>query len=351
MPYGMGGAGSYFVGCVAFTLPTYHTFLQCEEIDIMLQNTSSYSENTNAPAGYRIRLGSNTWCYAMADSVGLETWVGRFAEIMELNVCRVKNETKRIYFDNHDENNKPGHTDTREVPDNGWKCHDLNTLNIWYHDHIPDVICGVKTFDNPEAEILTMWNALYPIYRESITLGGLPFHAGLVERDGRGVILAGPGNRGKSTCCSRLPDSWVPLCDDETLVILDKVGNFRAHPFPTWSDHLWRESEKTWNVQYSVPISGVFFIEQSEVDEVIPLGEGESTSYICQSAMQVCRKYWKRADQGYQRTFRRNLFDNACEMAKKMPAFRIRVSLYGRFWEEIDRALSGGKGRTNAIPL
>lgn len=312
----------------------------------MLQITPSYSKNKkdHASTGYRLRLGSNTWCYVMADSVALEPWVGKFAEIMELNICRVKNETKRIYFDNHDENNKSGPTESPEGPNNGWKCHDLNTLNIWYHDHIPDVICRVKTFDNPETEILTMWNALYPIYRESINLGGLPFHGGLVERDGMGVILAGPGNRGKSTCCSRLPDSWMPLCDDETLVVLDNGGNFRAHPFPTWSDHLWRGSEKTWNVQYSIPISGVFFIEHAEVDEAIPLGQGESAASINQSAAQVCRKYWKNADQGYQRAFRKNLFDNACEMAKKIPAFRLRVSLHGRFWEEIERALSNRIG-------
>jgi len=184
-----------------------------------------------------------------------------------------------------------------------------------------------------------MWNALYPIYRESIDQGGLPFHAGLVELDGRGIILAGPGDTGKSTCCSRLPDYWNPLCDDEVLVVLDNEGNFRAHPFPTWSDYLWGESEKTCNVQRSVPVSGVFFIEQSQIDEALPLGQGKSAVYMNESATQVCRRFWRGADNEYKRTFRKNMFNNACKMAKKIPAFRLRVSLHGRFWEEIERVL------------
>ena len=129
------------------------------------------------------------------------------------------------------------------------------------------------------------------------------------------------------------------MCDDEVLVVFDNQENFRAHPFPTWSDYLWRGSEKTWNVQYSVPLCGVFFIEQSEVDEVVPLGKCESAVYMNESSTQVCRKYWGRADNEYQRTFRKNLFVNACGMAKKIPAFRLRVSLHGRFWEEIERIL------------
>ena len=120
---------------------------------------------------------------------------------------------------------------------------------------------------------------------------------------------------------------------------MDNEGNFRAHPFPTWSDYLWKVSEKTYNVQRSVLVSGVFFIEQSEVDEAIPLGEGKAAVYMNESATQVCRRFWRSADNEYKRTFRRNLFNNACEMTKKIPAFRLRVSLHGRFWEEIERAL------------
>lgn len=295
--------------------------------------------NYHPQGGYRIQLSNNIWWYVTAGSEEVRPWVKKLAGILELDVCTCDGGKKIIYSINRYENNKSCHTGTPETSNNGWKCHDMNTLCVWYHNDSPDVICKVKPFDTPETEIVTMWNALYPIYQESIHLGGLPFHAGLIELDGRGVIIAGPGNTGKSTCCSRLPGHWNPMCDDETLVLLDNEGNFKAHPFPTWSDYLWRGSEKTWNVQRSVPISGVFFIEQSEDDEAIPLGQGKAAVYINESATQVCRKYWRRADSEYQRKFRRNLFVNACGMAKQIPAFRLRVSLHGRFWEEIERAL------------
>lgn len=290
--------------------------------------------------GYPLRLGNSLWWYITADSKGLEPWVDELARMMGLNVSKGNDGTKLIYSFDNDENTDLDHHEIRGAQDNdGWKCLDLNTLCVWYHDDIPDIICKVKPFDSRETEIVNMWNALYPIYRESINRGGLPFHAGLVELDGRGVVLAAPGDTGKTTCCSRLPDYWNPLCDDEALVVVDNEGNFRAHPFPTWSDYLWRGSEKTWNVQRSVPLCGVFFIEQSEVDKAVALGEGKAAVYMNESATQVCRKYWRRADNEYQRTFRRDLFVNACEMAKRVPAFRLRVNLHGRFWEEIERAL------------
>ena len=169
--------------------------------------------------------------------------------------------------------------------------------------------------------------------------GGLPFHAGLVELDGLGVLLAASGDKGKSTCCRRLPDYWKPLCDDEALVVLDKQKKYRVHPFPTWSDYLWNRSKKTWKVQYSVPLSGVFFLEQSEADEVVPVGEGQATVLLSESAMQICQKFWKSLDREDQRLFRKELFNNACEMAKQIPAYLLRVSRNGRFWEKIEQVL------------
>jgi len=276
-------------------------------------------------------------------SVALQPWVEKLAGIMELDASQGENGARRISFIASDE----GRSDPpymREVTTNDWKCQNMGTLSVWYHKDNPDTICTVKPFNIPETEIVTMWNALYPIYRGSIDQGGLPFHAGLVELDGRGIILAGAGDTGKSTCCRRLPDYWDALCDDEVLVVLDNEGNFRAHPFPTWSDYLWRGSEKTFNVQRSIPVSGVFFIEQSEIDGATPLGQGQSAVYMNESATQVCRRFWRSADNEYKRAFNRNLFNNACEVAKKIPAFRLRVSLHGRFWEEVEQVLGGIRG-------
>jgi hypothetical protein len=34
------------------------------------------------------------------------------------------------------------------------------------------------------------------------------------------------------------------------------------------------------------------------------------------------------------------LFENATELAKAVPAFRLQVSLEGRFWEEMEKVLN-----------
>jgi len=214
-----------------------------------------------------------------------------------------------------------------------------HTLRIWCHNDIPEFECEVLFNKGAKIEFLNMWHALLPIYQQSISQGGLPMHAGLVEVDGQGFALAASGDIGKSTCCRRLPDAWRPLCDDEMLVVLDKEKKYRAHPFPTWSDYLWQQSEKTWNVQCSVPLSGIFFLEKSETDEVEPVGEGEAAMLMTDSAMQICEKFWRNKDKEDQKEFREQLFNNSCKMAKKIPAYRLKVSLEGRFWKKMEEAI------------
>ena len=170
-------------------------------------------------------------------------------------------------------------------------------------------------------------------------MGGLPFHAALVECAGRGILLAAKGGGGKTTCSSRLPDQWKILCDDENLVVLDENKVYRVHPFPTWNDYVMKRSENTWDVQYSVPFSGIFFIEQSESDEVIPLSVGQTSVQMTRSVTQVLGRLWNNLPREEQKITMRDIFNNAFEMAKVVPAFRLRVSLDGRFWEEIEKVL------------
>lgn len=136
-----------------------------------------------------------------------------------------------------------------------------------------------------------------------------------------------------------MPDYWNPLGDDEALVVYDHENEYRVHPFPTWSEYLWKSSNKSWNVQYSVPVCAIFFLEQAESDEVIPLGDGMAAVSINQSATQVSRKFWRRLDNDTKRPLATLQFHNACMMAKTIPCFTLRQSLNGRFWEEIEKTL------------
>lgn len=195
--------------------------------------------------------------------------------------------------------------------------------------------------DDQNTAIVNMLNVLFPIYQNSILKGGLPFHTAFLELNGHGVLLAASGDTGKSTCYSRVPHPWKGLCDDEVLIVLDPTNKqYRAHPFPTWSDYLMNRCNPTWNVQYSVPLSGLFFIEQATVDEATPLGQGESLMRINESATQTCRRFLNRMDPSEKSRQRSIIFDNAWQLAKAVPAFRLGVTLEGTFWKEIERVMN-----------
>ena len=172
-------------------------------------------------------------------------------------------------------------TKFKDLPREGWKFYVLKSLHLLSNRNVPDVICKIGDEDGFEMDIIRMCQSLHPIYQGVQASGGLPFHAGLVEWNSHGVLLAAPGNTEKSTCCSRLPHPWHALCDDEALIVHDEhKKRYLAHPFPTWSDYIFQRSERTWDVQRHVPLSAIFFLEQSETDEVVRIGEGQAYRYL-----------------------------------------------------------------------
>lgn len=288
--------------------------------------------------------GSSWWLSGTHDHIG---WVGKLATIMELKESRLNGSPKLIFYA-RGAPNSPAVIATTCVAaklsfraiNTGWSIDHPSSLHVWCADNIPDVICELNNNEGDKIQIINMWYSLLPIYQRSIFKGGLPLHAGLVELDGLGVLLIASSDKGKSTCCLRLPDYWKPLCDDEALIVLDKQKKYRVHPFPTWSDYLLKRAKNTWNVQYSVPLSGVFFLEQSETDELTPAGEGQAALLMSESSSQICHKFWRTLDIEDQRLFRNELFNNACDMAKHIPAYNLSVSRHGRFWEKIEQVLS-----------
>jgi len=298
--------------------------------------------------GYCLHLsdGSNWWITGDADSI---VYVDKFATIMRLKECSSDDMPKlifsRVIKDQVIDMDNPYLSGSNSsIAGAVLKFHELTFINIWSNNNLHDVVCELIENKNGREEFeknkyLAMWASLKPIYLRSMRMGGLPFHAALVECAGRGILLAAKGEGGKTTCCRRLPDYWKILCDDENLVVLDKNNVYQAHPFPTWSDYSMKRSENTWDVQYSVPFSGIFFIEQSESDEVIPLSVGQASVQMTRSVTQVLGRLWNNLPREEQKITMRDIFNNAFEMAKVVPAFRLRVSLDGRFWEEIEKVL------------
>lgn len=291
---------------------------------------------------YFLRLGNgHGWEMVADERVG--PWLDKFASIMRLESCEPGWHPKLVFtrripgtrwMDN------PVFMRIRDLswnlPQSGWKVNSLWSINLWTHCEVPDVICELDAGDQ-DLDIVMMELSLFPVYIRALETGGLPLHTALVERDGKAFLLPAAGGTGKSTCCRRIPHPWRALSDDLSLVVADENGNYRAHPFPTWSDYLWKRAETTWDVQQHLPLSAIFFLEQGETDEAIPIGQGQAAALIAESAGQICRFFLRDLVEGQIRMITGKIFHNACEISKAIPAFRLRVSMEGRFWEAMER--------------
>jgi SynChlorMet cassette protein ScmC len=294
--------------------------------------------------GYRMQLGDGRG-WQMSAGAGLRSWTEKLATIMELRACKSSEYPKLIFIRKKSQNGQMGEPPRQgednfaeRLPKTGWRVQEIYNVRFWFRPDLTDIICELGS-DNKDLDLVMMRHSLYPIYQGVLDSGGLPFHAGLIEREGKGVLLAAPRNTGKSTCCQRIPEPWQALCDEETLIVRNGQKRYLAHPFPTWSNKFTKNSEQTWNVEEHVSLEAVFFLEQAAIDAAIPLGQGEGAVSIYQSAMQVFYRYWHDLDPSELRVRNKDLFANSCKLAKTVPTFKLRVSLKGRFWEEIEKVL------------
>ena len=292
------------------------------------------------PKGYCLRLsdGNDWWITGYGDST---RFAEKLSEILALKECPSGNLPKLIYFRREkdaDGKNIAFRSQNLSASKVIWGVEDYRAILIWYGHS--DALCEIRYENsNVVSNYVAMWYSLYAVYQRSMQIGGLPFHSGLAEFEGKGVLLAGHCGAGKSTCCRRLPDHWKPLCDDETLVVLTKDNVYRAHPCPTWSDYLSGRTEKKYNIQYSVPVSAFFFLEQSETDEVIPIPSHQASIFITKSSTQIFSKSEPFKHRKNRSSTLELVLNNAVNMAKTIPAFILRVSLTGRFWEKIETVL------------
>ena len=275
---------------------------------------------------YKLELGDGQHWLLVAED-GLQTWLKKFASILRLNPSRNKI-TPKLVFSRRNRHNI-----------NGWKSHNLRFIRFWRHHKSKDIIYEIDLVGDRKMDIITMQQSLYPIYHHAQMSGGLPLHAGLIEKNNQGILLAASSNTGKTTCCRRLPSSWNALSDDEVLIVMNKHKNYSVHSFPTWSDYLLERSRKTWNVQKCVPLRAIFFLKQAKMDKVVALGQGQAVSSINELASQIYYRFWRGMDKDKKRGIRKLLFNNACRVGKSIPAFVLHFTPNGKFWEKIEDAL------------
>lgn len=226
-----------------------------------------------------------------------------------------------------------------DLPPGDWTCQDFGLVRLWHHPESADLVCELDRFRAPGLDVVLMWDSLHALYRGVVLGRGFPLHSALVERDGAGFLLVGGSGVGKSTCCQRIPPPWSALSDDGALVVPNGDAGFTVHPLPTWSDHILNRPTLPCLIERGVNLHGIFFLEHAERDEVVKLGAGTAAVWLSQSASVLCgrgRQKWTPAQES---RLNRDIFENACEVVKSAPAFTLRVSRDGRFWDEMDRVL------------
>ena len=210
--------------------------------------------------------------------------------------------------------------------------------------HLPDdkspVICLLPPGENDAMKVIQMTDLAKTIALWTIPQGGLLLHGALVEKDGYGVILAGPGGVGKSTASSRIPLPWHALCDDATLVVRDEKGQFFAHPWPTWSRFYDNGPGGTWDVEKAVPLRTIFFLNQAPEDSAGPLAVPEATAYLVESIHQVMGPpvpgYCDSVDSP---GLCSGELSAVTALVRSVPVHLLRISLTGQFWTEVQRML------------
>jgi SynChlorMet cassette protein ScmC len=277
---------------------------------------------------------------------GTEQWFAQFASVLKLREGNSA-ELPTITFlrggpagpSGSDPPWPPDAAELNILEEEGWQPHHLGLVRYWSPPSGRDLVCELLNSRVRETAVLMMGQALQPLYLEAMRFGGLPLHGALVALDGHGVVLAGPNDAGKTTCCRRLPSPWKVLGDDETLVIHSDGKGYFAHPLPTWSNHLRSRSDHSCDVEQRVSLAAVFFLQQAPYVEALPMGEGRAAIEINESARQTHAWRLRGLCPGEENEWSTRVFENACHITRQVPAYTLRLNLGGRFWKEVERLL------------
>ena len=227
------------------------------------------------------------------------------------------------------------------LPLAGWTVRESRPIRIWNHEDTRDRICEFPQTSNYMLNITMVCNLFNCMYEPVLETGGFPLHAALISKQDKGILLAGNGNIGKSTCCERVSGTWRGICDDEVLIVRDNSNGYFVHPMPTWSDYFSNRPRKTGYVEESIPLSAIFFLKQSATDKVEKLTFDRTASYLYELSRAIYARNYRKLNTKEQLPFsvKKKLFDNACDMSAVVPGYMLQFTKDGRFWEAIEGVL------------
>jgi SynChlorMet cassette protein ScmC len=176
-----------------------------------------------------------------------------------------------------------------------------------------------------------------PVIHRVELRGGMLLHGALIEKDGCGILLAGPSEAGKTTASMRIPLPWKALSDDCTLLV--RSGDrYLAHPWPTWSRFMNDQEGGTWEVERAVPLQGIFFLKKSPADQREEINSAQAACMLTESAEQASIPLELFGDIEDIRSVRTRRFDNLSLLARSVPSFLLSISMNGAFWTLLEKS-------------
>jgi SynChlorMet cassette protein ScmC len=198
-----------------------------------------------------------------------------------------------------------------------------NNNKLWYASSLQQILLAIS----------------FVVHNELIPEGGIPIHSLVLEYKGQGVLLVGKSGSGKTTSYKKIQPPWKALSDDHAFIV--KKGNkYRLHPFVTISECLETNNPIPRDLNFFVPLKMIFFLNKSEKDEVILINQSQAAYEFYNAAIALIKFYYKNFTTNPElKSFRTNIFNNACDIIKSVPSFQLNASLGGRFWEKIQERL------------
>lgn len=202
------------------------------------------------------------------------------------------------------------------------------------------IVCRFPPPENRDELVSRAMEASLAIAHAAQQHGGVLVHGGLAEYKGNGLILAAPGGTGKSTACSRLPRPWRSLSDDAALIVRDPQGNCFAHPWPTWSLFYNNGPRGKWDTPTGTPLKALYFLFQAAEDALEKLVPTQAAAMLIESVEQANRVFDRRLHPIEIKKNHLQQFSIVCAMTERLPAYRLCLSLTGKFWKLMEGSIN-----------
>ena len=201
--------------------------------------------------------------------------------------------------------------------------HVRSRLSFWTMD--PVFRNGPKFFQIP-------WPFLF---EDIIGRGGGLMHAGLAEKNGRGMIFTASSGGGKTTALSRLPRPWRVHADDAVLIWPQAPNCIAATPLPTWGGLVGTSRpcptlRGKWDNALVIPVTDAAFLIKSGQVRFLPVRPAAAVPPLFKALVEhpmAVRVYKSRA---------RELFRFSARLARRVRLWNLETTKEGSYWTEIE---------------